>query len=78
MHVACESVDDLPLTGHCGGAEIGQYQLVLSDAVNWGLPASAPNPNDPASWHCAWQQEPSASVPDMSSAEAQICCIHHQ
>lgn len=72
LTVRCEEVDDLPISGRCGGSG-SSAATVLRDnrSEHWDVPSTK------AGWTCEWAlaSDVTGPPPAFPLAQAEICCV---
>ena len=71
--VACDTANDLPLTGSCSVG--GTTPLIL--ARNGGLSTWSGPSTQAATWDCSWGDSSGVIVNNVPTGKAEICCIKH-
>lgn len=74
VSAACDTPEDLPLTGSCANHETKALNLSTNGFIeNWPGRSTAP-----ASWLCSWSGLDGVVVNVVPTAKASICCIRNQ
>lgn len=68
VEVACDDVDDLPLSGGCSVND-NRVRLIESTQRLFD------NAGVPGAWRCAWSFDAGATVPASLGVEAFVCCV---
>jgi len=72
LEVQCEEVDDLPISGRCGGSGSNEATVLrLNTSSNWDAPTAK------AGWACRWALAAAMGSPPPAFplAQAEICCV---
>jgi len=72
VEVQCEEVDDLPISGRCGGSGSNEATVLrVNMSRNWDAPST------PAGWSCSWALAAAMGSPPPAfpNAQAEICCV---